>query len=143
MLFSINASNSKASRPAHNHLTMDESYVHFFSYYTLHLLNTQYSVRCQRLGLTQFDTKGHIYKISKFTLKFLQIKSIIRLREFICNMERNENWVLCPECTNKTRIQIRQDTEIKKLPLFCPKCKKKTLINIRELETTVIKEPDA
>ncbi|MCH5339745.1 MAG: hypothetical protein J1E03_13255 [Acetatifactor sp.] len=25
-------------------------------------------------------------------------------------------WVLCPFCQNKTRIKIRYDTELKKLP---------------------------
>jgi len=76
-------------------------------------------------------------------LKFVINIPIIRLREFICTMEQNESWVLCPKCTNKTRVQIRQDTKIENLPLYCPKCKKKSLINIHELETTVVTEPDA
>ena len=32
-------------------------------------------------------------------------------------------WIHCPVCGNKTRVQIRQDTELKNFPLFCPKCK--------------------
>jgi len=58
-------------------------------------------------------------------------------------MEQNSKWVLCPKCSNKTRIQIRQDTEIKNLPLFCPKCKKESLINIQELKISIVEEPDA
>ncbi len=52
-------------------------------------------------------------------------------------------WVLCPVCGNKTRLQIREDTELKNLPLYCPKCKKTTLIAASHLHITVIKEPDA
>lgn len=57
-------------------------------------------------------------------------------------MGRTE-WVLCPVCKSKTRIKIRMDTVLENFPLFCPKCKQETLINVKELNTTVIKEPDA
>lgn len=53
------------------------------------------------------------------------------------------NWVICPVCQSKTRIKIREDTEIKNFPLFCPKCKQETLINIQQLNMSIIKEPDA
>lgn len=53
------------------------------------------------------------------------------------------NWIMCPVCQNKTRIKIREDTEIKNLPLFCPKCKQETLISIQQLNMSVINEPDA
>ena len=53
------------------------------------------------------------------------------------------NWVACPECNNKTRIKIRDDTVLENFPLFCPKCKKETLINIQKHNISVIKEPDA
>ncbi len=52
-------------------------------------------------------------------------------------------WVLYPLCGNKTRVQIREDTELKNFPLFCPKCKQETLINASQLNISVIKEPDA
>ena len=52
-------------------------------------------------------------------------------------------WILCPVCGNKTRLQIRADTELKNFPLYCPKCKQETLIDAKELHITVIKEPDA
>ena len=52
-------------------------------------------------------------------------------------------WVLCPVCGNKTRNRIREDTILINYPLFCPKCKQETLINAKELNTSVIKEPDA
>lgn len=54
-----------------------------------------------------------------------------------------EEWLLCPVCKNKTRIMIREDSELKNFPLFCPKCKQQTVINVQNLNTTVIKEPDA
>lgn len=52
-------------------------------------------------------------------------------------------WLLCPICKSKTRLQIQEDTELKNFPLYCPKCKQETLINAKELHITVIKEPDA
>lgn len=52
-------------------------------------------------------------------------------------------WILCPVCNSKTRLKIRQDTELKNFPLFCPKCKRETLINVKKYETNLIKEPDA
>ena len=55
----------------------------------------------------------------------------------------NGNWIRCPVCGNKTRLQIRQDTELKNFPLYCPKCKQVTLIKVKKLQVTVIKEPDA
>jgi len=52
-------------------------------------------------------------------------------------------WLLCPICRSKTRIKLREDTELKNFPLYCPKCKLETLVNIKELKTTIIKELDA
>ena len=49
----------------------------------------------------------------------------------------------CPTCGNKTRVKIRQDTELKNFPLFCPKCKHKNLIKVERTKIVVIKEPDA
>jgi len=54
-----------------------------------------------------------------------------------------EEWILCPVCKNKTRIKIREDTMMDNFPLFCPKCKQETIIAVQQLNTFVIKEPDA
>ena len=51
-------------------------------------------------------------------------------------------WVLCPICSNKTRIKIRPDTVLENFSLFCPKCKKESLIDVKNFEVKVI-EPDA
>lgn len=56
---------------------------------------------------------------------------------------KQTEWILCPVCGSKTRLQIRLDTELKNFPLYCPKCKQETLINVKQLNTTVIKEPGA
>ncbi|MFR4931597.1 MAG: cysteine-rich KTR domain-containing protein [[Clostridium] leptum] len=56
---------------------------------------------------------------------------------------QQEKWILCPVCNNKTRLRIREDTEIKNFPLYCPKCKQKNLINVKNLNISVITEPDA
>lgn len=58
-------------------------------------------------------------------------------------MERLTEWVCCPICGSKTRIKMRNDTELINFLLYCPKCKHETLINAKDLQITVIKEPDA
>ena len=57
-------------------------------------------------------------------------------------MNKNE-WIRCPICGSKTRDRIREDTVLKKYPLYCPKCKQETLIKAKNLQITVITEPDA
>ena len=54
-----------------------------------------------------------------------------------------EDWLLCPVCKNKTRIKVREDTELIRFPLFCPKCKQESLVDVKKLIMSVIKEPDA
>lgn len=54
-----------------------------------------------------------------------------------------KKWILCPLCNNKTRLQIREDTELINFPLYCPKCKHETLIAVRQLNLSIIQEPDA
>ncbi|WP_281269467.1 cysteine-rich KTR domain-containing protein [Fontibacillus phaseoli] len=31
--------------------------------------------------------------------------------------------MFCPICQSGTRIQMREDMDLKNFPLFCPKCK--------------------
>ena len=54
-----------------------------------------------------------------------------------------KKWILCPLCNNKTRLQVREDTELIHFPLYCPKCKQESLINLKQQTLSVIKEPDA
>lgn len=42
-----------------------------------------------------------------------------------------KRWVLCPQCGEKTRLQILRQTELKAFPLFCPKCRHESIINAR------------
>ena len=58
-------------------------------------------------------------------------------------ISKNENWILCPVCGNKTRLQIRADTELKNFPLSCPKCRQESLIHAKGLQVTVIKRFEA
>ena len=55
----------------------------------------------------------------------------------------DKKWLMCPQCNNKTRIKIRDDTELKRFPLYCPKCRNETLIDLIKGNITIIKEPDA
>lgn len=51
----------------------------------------------------------------------------------------SSEWIRCPVCGNKTRLQMRADTELKNFPLYCPKCKQESLIDAKNLQVTVIK----
>ena len=55
---------------------------------------------------------------------------------------KNVEWILCPICKTKTRVQIRKDTELKNFPLFCPKCKQETLITVKDFQIIIIKNTD-
>lgn len=56
---------------------------------------------------------------------------------------KKAEWVICPICGNKTRLKIREDTELKNFPLYCPKCKQESLIDAKGLQVTVIKGLEA
>lgn len=58
-------------------------------------------------------------------------------------MNKQEDWVLCPKCHEKTRLRVRSDTVAENIPLFCPKCKQVTVVNIKNLIVKIIEEPDA
>ena len=53
----------------------------------------------------------------------------------------DSEWVYCPFCNSKTRLQVQEDTVLLNYPLLCPKCKKKCLINVKQMNITVIREP--
>ena len=55
---------------------------------------------------------------------------------------KQEKWLLCPVCGNKTRLKLREDTILENFPLYCPKCKQETLINVQQMNMSIIKEPD-
>ena len=42
-----------------------------------------------------------------------------------------KQWVLCPRCGAKTRLQILRETELREFPLFCPKCRRESIVNIK------------
>lgn len=48
-------------------------------------------------------------------------------------------WIRCPVCGNKIRLQIREDTELKNIPPDCPKCKQESLIEAKALQVAVVK----
>ena len=53
-----------------------------------------------------------------------------------------KQWVLCPRCGAKTRLQIFRETELKMFPLFCPKCRHESIINVKNFIIRT-KQPDA
>ena len=44
-------------------------------------------------------------------------------------------WLLCPVCGNKTRLKVRQDTELIHVLQYCQKRKQEVFINIKTLPT--------
>ena len=48
-------------------------------------------------------------------------------------------WIFCPICGSKTRLQIREDTVLKNYPLYCPKCKQESLIDSNNLLTLTLR----
>lgn len=40
-------------------------------------------------------------------------------------------WVLCPRCDGKTRLQILRETELRAFPLFCPKCRRESIFSVK------------
>jgi hypothetical protein len=48
-----------------------------------------------------------------------------------------------PYLRKQNKDKDTPDTVLENFPLFCPKCKQETLISVKELNTSVIKEPDA
>ena len=55
-------------------------------------------------------------------------------------MSGKTEWIYCPVCGNKTRLHIREDTELKNFPLYCPKCKQESLIEAKDLRIMVVNE---
>ena len=52
-------------------------------------------------------------------------------------MTEERQWVFCPCCGAKTRLQLLRQTELRAFPLFCPKCKRETMINARQFRVSV------
>lgn len=44
----------------------------------------------------------------------------------------NEQWIVCPNCNNKTRRKERPDTVFENFLLFCPKRKRKTIVKVKQ-----------
>ena len=52
---------------------------------------------------------------------------------------KEKQWVLCPWCGAKTRLQIFQETELKAFPLFCPKCRRESIINVQNYKVSTLR----
>ena len=58
-------------------------------------------------------------------------------------LKSKSNWLCCPKCGGKTRVQIRPRTVLEDFPLFCPKCKYTCVIRFKDGKIEEIKMPDA
>ena len=52
-------------------------------------------------------------------------------------------WLCCPKCGGKPRVQTRPHTVLEDFPLFCPKCRQERLINAQNFQIELIDQPDA
>ncbi|MBO0454529.1 cysteine-rich KTR domain-containing protein [Candidatus Enterococcus murrayae] len=53
----------------------------------------------------------------------------------------SREWLLCPNCKKKTRVQICENTLLKNFPLYCPKCKQETMIDVIQKSIILTREP--
>lgn len=58
-------------------------------------------------------------------------------------LQSSLQWLRCPRCGGKTRIQVRPHTVLEDFPLFCPKCRYACVIHFKDGRTVDIKMPDA
>lgn len=58
------------------------------------------------------------------------------------DMSGNQEWIYCPVCGSKTRLQIREDSILINFPLYCPKRKQENLVVVKNKQVNIIKEPD-
>lgn len=52
-------------------------------------------------------------------------------------------WLPCPNCKQRTKTKVYEDTVLLNFPLFCLKCKREIRVNVIKLKMTVCNEPDA
>lgn len=58
------------------------------------------------------------------------------------NLMNAAEWIRCVY-GNKTRLQIREDTERKNFPLYYPKCKQESLLETGNLQVSVVKSVES
>ena len=57
-------------------------------------------------------------------------------------MNSPAQFLRCPRCRGKTRIQVRSGTLLRDFPLFCPKCRYECIIDYEKGKITATKTPD-
>jgi len=57
--------------------------------------------------------------------------------------KKESKWVVCPNCGDRTKTKIREDSVLLNFPLYCHKCKKELTVSIVKLKMHVSNEPDA
>ena len=60
-----------------------------------------------------------------------------------CELIDKSAWIPCPNCKQRTKTKVYEDTVLLNFPLFCPKCRRETRVNVIKLKMTVCTEPDA
>ena len=58
-------------------------------------------------------------------------------------LKAKPDWLCCPRCGGKTRIQVRAHTVLEDFPLFCPKCRYTCVIRFKDGKIKEIDTPDA
>lgn len=60
-----------------------------------------------------------------------------------CELIDKSAWIPYPNCKQRTKTKVYEDTVLLNFLWFCPKCKKETRVNIVKLKMTISNEPDA
>lgn len=53
--------------------------------------------------------------------------------------DKESHWIRCPNCYEKTRTKVYEDTVIVNFPLYCPKCKRNYVVDVVNLKMILSK----
>ena len=59
-----------------------------------------------------------------------------------CELIDKSAWIPCPNCKQRTKTKVYEDTVLLIFPLFCPKSRRETRVKVIKLKMTVCNEPD-
>ena len=56
------------------------------------------------------------------------------------DIQEETQWIICPNCGEKTRVKVMESTIMKNFLLYCHRCKQEFAIDVQNFIVTVIKE---
>ena len=53
-------------------------------------------------------------------------------------MKEDTDWLICPNCGEKTGVKLMPDTELRNYPLFCRKCRMECVVGVKNYVVKVL-----